>query len=271
MHQLRERRQARSRFDAGRGPLEHAAEAVEPVVPVVVAGNAEQNPAPPVVRELLQRLIPGDDHAIQDLLRGRHRVRRVTAEEQDVTARSGQTVAGPIRIGELVGGEDQARHRPADRHVVTRIGHEVDIEVPTERFDQRRPAGVAPDAPAERLHDARREHIGRIGLHPVARVDVLGGDPGGDQVAQMSPERAGAEPDDTARPLFSPGETSDHVGRDRTWARELHHRWGCAKAIPRRRRDDRGATPMKLSRMGAAVTAPCSRLRSRSAATSRDP
>jgi hypothetical protein len=37
--------------------------------------------------------------------------------------------------------------------------------------------------------------------HPVARIDVLGRDGGGQKVPQMAPKRANTEPNDTTRLL----------------------------------------------------------------------
>ena len=49
--------------------------------------------------------------------------------------RRDETFAGPIGIRKLVFGEKQPRDRTADGDVVTRVGDEVDPDVPTERFE----------------------------------------------------------------------------------------------------------------------------------------
>jgi hypothetical protein len=143
-------------------PSEHATEAIEPVVPIVIAWDTEQYSRLGVAPQ--QHLVERHEHAVGDLLRGRHRVSRVTAEQQDFAARRVQELTCALWIRQLVGLDDEARHRAADRHVVTRVRDVVDPQVAAERLDDGALAFVA----TQHARDPRRELLGAVGRHPIA-------------------------------------------------------------------------------------------------------
>jgi hypothetical protein len=91
---------------------------------------------------------------------------------------------GAIRIRQLVGRKDQARHRAAHLDVVAGVGHEVDVDVAPQRLDQVRGRGIA----AEDRGDAPHQLARIVRGHPVSRIDALAGDGRGDEVTQVAPE-----------------------------------------------------------------------------------
>jgi hypothetical protein len=111
-----------------------------------------------------ERLVERHQHVVGDLLRGRHRVRGVAAEQEHFAARRDQILSGPVRIRQLVLGDDQAPDRAAHRDVVARVRHVVDPQVAPERLDDAAGAFVAAQHPG----DARGELTGRVGSHPIA-------------------------------------------------------------------------------------------------------
>jgi hypothetical protein len=82
----------------------------------------------------------------------------------------------------------------AHRRAVPGVGDEVDPQILLHRFGEARRVGIA----AELRGDAAGELVGIVGHHPVAAVDVLGGDDAREEVPDVTPERARAEPGDGA-------------------------------------------------------------------------
>ncbi len=184
---------------------EHAGEAVEAVVPIMVAGNSEQNATPPVIRKLFQDLIPRSDHAIRQFLGSRHRIGRIPAEHENLASRRKQELARPVRIRKFVRREHEARDGAADRNIVTRIRNKVYVQIAAQRVDQ---IGSA-DVSTQQCSDARRQSIWIVRSHPVARIDAVGSDRGGNEMPQMPPEGTRSEPDHSARMFFASRESAD--------------------------------------------------------------
>ena len=159
------------------GPAaKEAREAVEAVVPIVIAGDPEEDAFFPVV-DLTQDLVPRLGEAPEDLVRGADGVRRVAAEEENVAAGE---LDGLAPVLEPVRAKHHARHGAAHVAVVARVGHEVDPEGATEGGDEVRSRCV-------RVEDARhgREQLrGPPGTHPVAGVDGLARDDRGEGAAR---------------------------------------------------------------------------------------
>jgi hypothetical protein len=227
-HRPRHAAQTGRHLVAGRAAPKQAPEAVEAVVPIVVARQPEQHPALAVFGQLRQDLVPGQYDPIQDLAGGGDRVGRVATETQNVAARREQELAGTIGIGQLVGREQQARHRSTHGRVVARVGDEVDEDVAPERSRQAaraRRAGVC--SHAEHPDDAVEQRLGLVRRHPVARIHVLGGDRSGDEMPKVSPERARPEPDDAAGMLLAAREATHEPCRYRPGTgdtpRFVHH------------------------------------------------
>src|SRR5436305_1797023 len=81
-----------------------------------------------------------------------------------------QVGAGNFGIGDHVFTHDQLGHGAAHFDVVAGIGHVVDDDVSTERLGYRTfVAGRRIDHASDALRQAGR----RVGVHPIARVDVL--------------------------------------------------------------------------------------------------
>ena len=238
---------------------EHAAESVEAGVPVVVAGDAEES-ARLAVERRAKHLVEGDDDAVVDLDVGRDRVSGVAAEEEDLPARKDELPSGGIGIVDLVLRGDQLRDRLAQREVVSRVGDEVDPQVVVERLGERLRVGTAG---ADGLGEPARERPRRVGLHPVARVDVLGRDDARREVPEMAPERLEAEPRDRARPALAASIEElwrvlgrclrdDHVdlteGRDQRRPRRLpfRHIDGLARVVAHAAHPSRGDAELRI-------------------------
>ena len=206
----RARRSAGPARDSGRvvgsiAPLgaaaKEAAEAVEPVVPVVVAGDAEEHARPPVAGPLgAEHFVPRRDDAALDLVGRGHRVRGVAAEEEHVASRGGRggppSPSSPSSITEN-SREHHSRDGLAHVAVVAGVGHEIDPQrLPAERFEERRAAASSPPSTRSAFasSSSRLERA-----HPVARIDRLAGDRGGDEVTEVPEERRRSVPSDRVR------------------------------------------------------------------------
>ncbi len=171
--------------------LAEAREAVEPVVPVVVAGDREKDARTAPVGHGLEDAVERRDEAPAHLAHGGHGIGQIAAVYEHVAARQ------LFAVERVVGGE-QARERLAHAAVVARVGDEVDPHLAAHRRRERR--GVARAAGAQHGRDATEE-LGRgLGHHPLARVDAVGRDRTGQEVPEVTPERAEPEPCDRPRP-----------------------------------------------------------------------
>ena len=74
-------------------PAEEPGEPVQPVVPVVVSRDAQENAPAAAGPDLLEHLVPGLDHPPQDLPARGHGIGGVATEEEDVAARQDRGVA----------------------------------------------------------------------------------------------------------------------------------------------------------------------------------
>ena len=179
-------------------------EAVEAVVPVVVARYGEQDTRA-AGGVLLEDAVPRLDEAARHLEHGGDRIREVAAEEEDVAARKDEPLPFGVRILDLVFGDEHPSDRLADGDVVAAVGDEVDPDVAAHGLGERpfalrhRLGGGAGRPRADDLEDAPEEDVGRLGDHPLPRVDVLGGDDRGHEMPEMPPEGAETEPGDRPR------------------------------------------------------------------------
>ena len=146
---------------------------------------------------LSKHLVPRDGDPIVDLEIGGDRVGGVAAEDQEAAAREQEAAVGRAGIVDLVVFEDDLGDGLAHRGAVAGVGDEVDPEIFVHGLGEALGVGIA----AELASHALGELVGIVGLHPVAAVDVLGGDDAGREVPEVAPERARAEPHDRAGEL----------------------------------------------------------------------
>ena len=108
---------------------------VEPVEPVVVAGNAEERALFAVVVRLENR-VPRRQETRFDFGGGGDRIGGIAPEKQDVTAWQCQ-LAVVVGAGHLVLAHDELGHRATDLDVVSGVGNVVDEEIAAERGGDR--------------------------------------------------------------------------------------------------------------------------------------
>ena len=174
-------------------PAEEPGESVQPVIPVVVSRDAQEDAAMATRSDFLQDLVPRLDDPSQDLPSSGHGVRGVASEEEDVAARQDPGVA---TLGRSVLGEHEARHRAAHVAVVPGVGDEVDPEWPPEALDE---SGGVRDRGPQHARSVVQELVRAVWAHPVPGVHGLAGDGRGGRAAEVSEERRAAEPADRVR------------------------------------------------------------------------
>ena len=119
---------------AERIAAEQPREAVEPVVPVVIAGDAQHDALAIGRAEAEQGAVPRPDETPGNLLRRTGRIGRVATEDEQIAP--GQP--GPVRaaLDERIR-EDHAGHRGAHVVVVGGVGDEVNPDVAAQPLGQR--------------------------------------------------------------------------------------------------------------------------------------
>ena len=178
-----------------RAPAEETPEAVEAVVPVVVAGDAEQHAGSAVGRALPQDGVPGPEQAALELVPARQGIRGIAPADEDVSP--GQPpCAFPV---ERVLGEEHPPHGRAQVVIVPGVGDEVDPHLAPEALGQRAAGLRRPQDAAHPVEELRRA----LRPHPVAQVQLLAGRGHRDQVSQVADERGCAEPADRERRMSS--------------------------------------------------------------------
>jgi hypothetical protein len=105
-----------------RAPAEQAPEAVEAVVPVVIAGDPEQDATSGVRPTFLQDRVPWPEQTALELVPGGQRICGIAAEYEDISSRQ----PPGFLTAERVVGENHAPHGQAQVVVVPGVGYEVD-------------------------------------------------------------------------------------------------------------------------------------------------
>ena len=184
-----------------RAPAEQAPEAVEAVVPVVVAGDAEQHAGSGVRRAFLQDRVPWPEQPALELVSGGQRIGGIAPEHEDISSRQ----PPGFFASERVLGENHARHSPAQVVVVPGVGDEVDPHGTVAALRQGVPRLRRAEHPAHSIEEARPT----LGLHPVAQVELLAGRGHRHQMSQVAHECGRPEPADRQRRMSSAVEPSD--------------------------------------------------------------
>ena len=111
-----------------------------------------------------EHVVPRPEEPRFDLGGRRHRIRRVTAEHQDVSSRQRHRLAAVLTF-DLVFGGHQLGDRAAHLDVVAGVRHVVDENVAIERLGYR---AFIPRVPVDHVCHALRQAGGRVGMHPIA-------------------------------------------------------------------------------------------------------
>ena len=141
-----------------RAPAEEATETVEAVVPVVIAGDAEQHATCGVWRAFLQDRVPWSEQAALELVPGGQRIRDIAPEEEDISSRQ----PPGLLAAERVLGEHHAPHGQAQVVVVPGVAHEVDPHWTTEALGQGAPGFRRAQHAAHSVEEVRPGLSGRI-------------------------------------------------------------------------------------------------------------
>jgi hypothetical protein len=99
---------------------EQATEAVETVIPIVIARRAEQDALLRARAHPSKLFVPRKDEPLIDLIGGRDRIGDVATENEHVAARQEQTSALPVI--DVVGRRQHRPHVCTNIPIVTRVG-----------------------------------------------------------------------------------------------------------------------------------------------------
>jgi hypothetical protein len=165
--------------------LAEAREAVEPVVPIMVARNPQDDPWLRPIAQGLEHAIEGADQAAGHLAYRGDGIGEVAPVDEDIAAWQ-DLGAGGLRGGQFVFGGDEPRDGFAHHRVVSRVRDEIDPDLAPHGRRQTRRASSA--TRPEHRGDAPEKLRRRIGHHPLTRVHAVGGDGARQEVPEMAPK-----------------------------------------------------------------------------------